>query len=73
MGQGTEFTSQEGGGSGKRRNRGTQYGKQCHEMEEMESGESERKWMIKKKKRNCWQKFRKEHKIKDLWKVVRPA
>ena len=29
--------------------------------------------MIREKKRNCWQKFLKEHSTKDLWEVVRLA
>ena len=31
------------------------------------------KWMIREKKRNCWQKFLKEHGTKDPWEVVRLA
>ena len=31
------------------------------------------KWMIREKKRNCWQKFVKEHGTKDPWEVVRLA
>ena len=31
------------------------------------------KWMIREKKRNCWQKFLKEHGTKDQWEVVRLA
>ena len=32
-----------------------------------------RKWMIREKMRNCWQRFLKEHGIKDPWEVVRLA
>ena len=31
------------------------------------------KWMIREKKRNCWQKFLKDHGTKDPWEVVRLA
>ena len=31
------------------------------------------KWMIREKKRNCWQKLLKEHGTKDPWEVVRLA
>ena len=31
------------------------------------------KWMIREKKRNCWQKFLKEHRKKDPWEVVGQA